>query len=165
MVRAGLEPVISGVLTTQPRWLPVSGRKPSQSRQKRRYQYVYIVNKIIHGCFKHSKICSISMRDHVLLLRSKRIEWEEWSGFKKNNLSKRSMNSWIHYFLYFLPECIAFVTRVHCATNNTKMSQLSTRRPFRVDSSEMLMSYAVIYLTIKLWARVFHEQRSRVDNR
>ena len=68
------------------------GRKSSENQQKRRHQYVYIINRIIHGrseiwnlssrvhiryltrslrsfvryrC-EHSKINSISLRDHVL---------------------------------------------------------------------------------------------------
>ena len=69
-----------------------SGRKSSENRQKHRYQYVYIINRIIHGRLEiwnlssrvdiryltrsprslvryrceHSKINSISPRVHVL---------------------------------------------------------------------------------------------------
>ena len=69
-----------------------SGRKSSENRQKRRHQKVYIINRIIHGRLEiwnfssrvhiryltrslrslvryrceHSKINSISPRDHVL---------------------------------------------------------------------------------------------------
>ena len=68
------------------------GRKSSENHQKRRHQYVYIINRIIHGRLEvwnlssrvhiryltrslrslvryrceHSKINSISLRDHVL---------------------------------------------------------------------------------------------------
>ena len=44
-------------------------RKSSENHQKRRYQYVYIINRIIHGRLEiceHSKINSISPRAHAL---------------------------------------------------------------------------------------------------
>ena len=45
-----------------------SGRKSSESRQKHRYQYVYIINRIIHGC---QEIWNLSSRVHNRYLEDK----------------------------------------------------------------------------------------------
>ena len=42
-----------------------SGRKSSENHQKRRYQYVYIINRIIHG---RAEIWNLSSRVHIRYL-------------------------------------------------------------------------------------------------
>ena len=85
------------------------GRKSSENHQKRRHQYVYIINRIIHGRLEiwnlssrvhiryltrslrslvryrceHSKINSISPRDHVLFSISPTLK--TIIGFTKSN--------------------------------------------------------------------------------